>query len=176
MHFNGVMPSSELSCNIAAIFFICLVGCWLKKKKKTNQKGCKNKVKNQQQGTCGTWEWSVLFTELLPLGSAPESLMLSMRFITEAVVQVTTRQNTLKELIRLSLGILTELFFCSSLAFSAFDYLCEMDKLARGHSRRALILQRARHHLICEVRCLRKTCRREDSERPCNGNTWQLIV
>lgn len=30
-------------------------------------------------------------------------------------------------------------FFCTSLAFSAFDYLCEMDKLARGHSRRALI-------------------------------------
>lgn len=136
MHFNGVMPSSELSCNIAAIFFICLVGCWLFLQPFWF---VFFKVKNQQQGTCCTWEWSVLFTELLPLGSVPESLMLSVRFVTEAVVQVTTRQNTLKELIRLSLGILTELFFCTSLAFSAFDYLCEMDKLARGRSCRALI-------------------------------------
>lgn len=53
----------------------------------------------------------MLFTEPLPLGSVLESLMLSVRFVAEAVVQVTTRQNTLKELIRLSLGILTEPFF-----------------------------------------------------------------
>ena len=97
--YNGVMPSSELSCNIAAIFSISLVGCWLFLQPFWF---VFFKAKNQQQGTCCTWEWSVLFTEPLPLGSAPESLMLSMRFVTEAVVQVTARQNTLKELITLS--------------------------------------------------------------------------
>ncbi|XP_040921511.1 protein disulfide-isomerase TMX3-like isoform X3 [Toxotes jaculatrix] len=39
----------------------------------------------------GTWEKSMLFTASLPLGSAPESPMLSVKFVTEAVVQVTTR-------------------------------------------------------------------------------------
>lgn len=69
----------------------------------------------------------MLFTVLLPLGSAPESLMLSVTFVTEAVVQVTTRQDTRTELMRLSRGILIE-HFSYLLDFSPHDYLRTSDK------------------------------------------------
>lgn len=59
----------------------------------------------------------MLFTVLLPLGTAPEALMLTVKFVTETVVQVTTRQDTLTELISLSLDILTDLFFLISRGF-----------------------------------------------------------
>lgn len=74
----------------------------------------------------------MLFTAPLPLGSAPESLMLGVKFVTKAVVQVTTRQDTFPELIRLSLGMLTELS-PHLMASPAHDYLCESDKLVRGY-------------------------------------------
>lgn len=44
-------------------------------------------------------------------GSTPESLMLVVKFVTEAVVQVTVRRGTLRELIRLSPGILHRALF-----------------------------------------------------------------
>lgn len=68
----------------------------------------KAKTNNRNKGT---WEKkSLLFTAALPLGSAPESPMLSVEFVTEAVAQVTTRRGPLRELIVLSPGILTELY------------------------------------------------------------------
>lgn len=80
----------------------------------------------------------MLFTASLPLGSAPESLMLSVKFVTEAVVQVTTRQNTLTELIRQSQGILTQLCLYR-LTFPAQDCTCKSDKLVRAKKCWALI-------------------------------------
>lgn len=77
------------------------------------------------------WEKNMLFTVLLPLGTVPEALMLTVRFVTETVVQVTTRQDTPTELISLSLDILTDLFF--NISFSACDSLWENDKW--GHKR-----------------------------------------
>lgn len=82
----------------------------------------------------GTWEESLLFTALLPLGSAPESLRLGVKFVTEAVAQVTTWHHT----VRLSPSVLTELF-SYLLAFPAHDYLCKSGKLVRGHWCWALI-------------------------------------
>lgn len=43
----------------------------------------------------------MLFTVQLLQGSAPESQALGIKFVTEVVVQVTTRRETLGELIRL---------------------------------------------------------------------------
>lgn len=80
--------------------------------------------------------------------------------------------------VRLSPGVFIELF-SYLLAFPAHDYLCKSGKLVRRHmlgsylytatiERQTIWYEEwsAWERLVCH----------EEFERPCNGNTWQLIV